>query len=257
MTSYGINFDNHKILIPRDSFGDLDPCDPLGLKATSAYENLRLLFSDAEFEQFKIDANKLFLCRWFRAEIFVAEVYHQLCKLVDDEDTLSTFKEIIEEELTHANIAYNVYKHTYGEELTVELKPVEITDVSYTAFTMVFYETMATSLMHTYYDLTNDEKIKQVFKKILADDVGHANNLINLYKAHGIDRITSEPNKVQELIDDCISNPGDFWACFSLADKRSCLVTDHKHLVDTSVQTSTFKKYFKKDINRWFNAKLI
>lgn len=257
MTKCYINFNDHKILIPKESFGELDPCDPLSLGSASAYQPLHLLFSGSDFKQFKIDCSKIFLSRWFRAEVFVAEVYTRLCQLVTDESVLATFKEIIEEELTHANIVFNIYKHTYNEEPTVEMKSIEINDVGSTAFSMVFYETMATALMHTYYDLTTNTKIRQLFKKILADDVGHANNLIGLYNNYGIDRLTAESEQVKLLIDDCINNPGDFGACFQVDHDRRSLVMDHLHLLDQSVQSTTFKKYFKKDINRWFNTTLI
>lgn len=257
MTNYTINFNDHKSLMPTELFGYLDPCDPLSLGTASAYESLRSLFSVGDFIQFKIDCNKIFLSRWFRAELFVAEVYKNLCQIETDKTTLTTFNEIIEEELVHANIVYNIYKHTYNEDLKdVNLKSVEIADVESTVFSMVFYETMATSLMHTYYDLTKNIKIRQMFKKILADDVGHANNLIGLYNTYNIDIISSKSKYVKELITDCTSSPGDFGACFSLNDERSDLIINYTHLIDQSVQSITFKKYFKKDINRWFNTTL-
>lgn len=255
MSKYAINFQEHQSLIPREVFGILDPTDPLCLGKSSVIESVRSLFLAKEFDQVKISYNKIFVARWFRAEIFVAEVYYQLCQHLTDQAIIKVFQEIIQEELKHANIAYNFYRYTFNEDLVVEFKPVEITNIEYSLFSMVCYETLATSLMHTYYDLTQSENIRRIFKEILADDVGHANNLLSLYKSYNTTPTVEGQYKL--LLDECMDNPGDFAACYMLGDHLTDVIIPHSNLIDQCPQTISYRKFFKKDINRHFGISLI
>jgi len=241
------------------NIGSIDPADPYALGDATTMAAIKEDLTHEQYQQLNLQYQKELVNRWVNSEVQVTQAYTYLRQQATDEEIQSYLDIMINEETKHAQIARSFYLTAFDEEPNIELLKFINYPETIGYVTMYLVELHASAALNSMMRLTANQQLgSTVFKKLLADDAGHAKYTQAIsQKLKSIEFAdTDEKLIIKSEIIKVMNGAGD--ADFgSYAFFKSNLPEQFNELLPklkNCPQSKLFQQYYKRQVTKWLKS---